>query len=47
VSRSRAVTAILGETPYVVTLSDGDHERLADEPLESGGANRGPSPHQF
>jgi putative redox protein len=47
VSKSRAVTAVLGETPYVVTLSDGSHEWLADEPLESGGANRGPSPHQL
>ena len=46
-SRSRAITAVLGETPYVVTLSDGDHEWLADEPLESGGANRGPTPHQL
>jgi putative redox protein len=47
VSKSHAVTAMLGETPYVVTLSDGSHEWLADEPLESGGANRGPSPHQL
>ena len=46
-SRSRAITAVLGETPYVVTLSDGDHEWLADEPHESGGANRGPTPHQL
>jgi putative redox protein len=47
VSRSRAVTAVLAETPYVVTLSDGTHEWLADEPLDSGGGNRGPSPHQL
>jgi putative redox protein len=47
VSRSHAVTAVLGETPYVVTLSDGTHEWLADEPLDSGGGNRGPSPHQL
>ena len=46
-SRSRAVTAVLAETPYVVTLSDGTHEWLADEPLDSGGGNRGPSPHQL
>ena len=46
-SNPRAVTALLGESPYVVTLSDGDHEWLADEPLESGGANRGPTPHQL
>jgi putative redox protein len=47
VSRSSTVTAVLGETPYVVTLSDGIHEWLADEPLEAGGGNRGPSPHQL
>jgi putative redox protein len=41
------VTAVLGERPYVVTLSDGTHEWLGDEPLESGGANRGPTPHQL
>ncbi len=46
-SKSRAVTAILGETPYVVTLSDGAHEWLADEPLEAGGGSRGPTPHQL
>jgi len=47
VSKSRAVTAFLGETPYVVTLSDGTHEWLADEPVEAGGGSRGPSPHQL
>ncbi len=41
------VTAVLGEARYVVTLSDGTHEWLADEPLESGGGNRGPTPHQL
>jgi putative redox protein len=47
VSKSHAVTAVLGEAPYVVTLSDGTHEWLADEPTEAGGGNRGPSPHQL
>jgi putative redox protein len=47
VSKSRAVTAVLGETPYVVTLSDGTHEWLGDEPVDSGGGNRGPTPHQL
>ena len=46
-SKSRAVTAVLGETPYVVTLSDGRHEWLGDEPVESGGGDRGPTPHQL
>jgi putative redox protein len=47
VSKSRTVTAVLGDTPYVVKLSDGTHEWLGDEPLESGGGNRGPTPHQL
>ena len=46
-SNSRVVTAVLGETPYVVTLSDGTHEWLADEPVEAGGGGSGPSPHQL
>jgi putative redox protein len=46
-SRTPPVTAVIGETPYVVTLTDGTHEWLGDEPLEAGGGNRGPSPHQL
>ena len=44
-SKTAAVTVVNAETPYVVTLSDGTHQWLADEPLEAGGGNRGPSPH--
>jgi putative redox protein len=46
-TNTAAVTVVNGETPYVVTLSDGTHQWLADEPLEAGGGNRGPSPHQL
>jgi putative redox protein len=46
-SKTAAVTVVNGETPYVVTLSDGAHQWLADEPPEAGGGNRGPSPHQL
>ena len=46
-SRTPPVTAVIGETPYVVTLTDGTHEWLGDEPLEAGGGARGPSPHQL
>ena len=46
-SKSRAVTAVLGDRPYVVTLSDGTHEWFGDEPLEAGGGGRGPTPHQL
>lgn len=44
-SSTRAVTAVNGPTPYVVTLEDHrGHRWLADEPVESGGGNQGPSP---
>lgn len=44
-STTPAVTAVNGATPYVVTLEDRlGHRWLADEPLEAGGANEGPSP---
>lgn len=43
-----AVIAVNGPTPYVVTLTDHHgHHWLADEPLEAGGANKGPSPSQL
>jgi putative redox protein len=46
-SKTPGVRAVLGATRYVVTLSDGTHEWLGDEPLEAGGANRGPTAHQL
>jgi len=39
------VKALAGEQPYTVTLTDDlNHQWLADEPVEDGGANLGPSP---
>lgn len=47
-STARAVTAVNGSTPYVVNLRDPEHHHwLADEPLESGGGNKGPTPTQL
>jgi putative redox protein len=47
-SHSPTVTAVIGEVPYTVTLSDPSmHRWLADEPLASGGGNRGPTPYQL
>jgi putative redox protein len=46
-SKSSPVTAVIGATPYAVTLSDGTHEWFGDEPPEAGGGGRGPSPHQL
>jgi len=42
---TRTVTAVNGPSPYAVTLEDQrGHHWLADEPLEAGGGNQGPSP---
>ncbi len=39
------VRAFAGTTPYSVSLSDNlGHEWLADEPLDEGGGNLGPTP---
>lgn len=39
------VHAFAGTTPYSVSLTDDlGHEWLADEPLDEGGGNTGPSP---
>ena len=47
-STSPAVTAVNGATPYLVTLADQlGHQWLADEPLEAGGGNKGPSPNKL
>lgn len=44
-SKLSNVTAVNGATPYVVTLEDRrGHHWLADEPLEAGGADQGPTP---
>jgi putative redox protein len=47
-STTRAVTAVNGPTPYLVALEDlRGHHWLADEPVEAGGGNQGPSPTQL
>lgn len=47
-SGTPAVTAILQEAPYLVLLSDDlGHTWPADEPLEVGGGNVGPSPERL
>jgi putative redox protein len=45
---SSPVTAVIGATPYLVTLTDvASHQWRADEPLASGGGNQGPTPYQL
>ncbi len=41
------VTAVIQETPYLVTLSDGEHQWAGDEPVAVGGLNAAPSPTQL
>jgi putative redox protein len=42
------VRAVTGPTPFTVTLTDElGHSWLADEPVDAGGANAGPSPHHL
>ena len=42
------VRAGIGATPYAVALSDGaGHAWLADEPLDAGGADTGPTPEHL
>ncbi|HJW08028.1 MAG TPA: OsmC family protein [Holophagaceae bacterium] len=38
------VTAVGGEVPFQVRLSDGAHGWLADEPADHGGGDLGPGP---
>jgi len=47
-SGTPAVTAILHDTPYLVTLRDDlGNVWQADEPLDVGGGNAGPSPERL
>ncbi len=42
------VRSSIGATPYAVTLTDdADHAWLADEPLDAGGADTGPTPEHL
>ena len=47
-SGTPAVTAVLQDTPYLVTLSDDlGNVWQADEPVDIGGGNAGPSPERL
>ncbi|MEK6788713.1 MAG: OsmC family protein [Pseudomonadota bacterium] len=41
------VTASIAGTPYQVSLSDGAHHWLADEPAEVGGGDSAPAPMEL
>jgi len=42
-----ALSAVLGEEDYVVSLHARKHEILADEPEEIGGTDQGPTPYEL
>lgn len=43
-----SVTAVIGATPYAVTLTDDlGHRWVGDEPTGTGGANAGPTPDRL
>jgi len=47
-SGAATVTAVLGDSPYLVSLSDDlGHVWRADEPADLGGANLGPAPDRL
>ena len=46
-SATHTVTASIAGTPYQVSLSDGVHHWLADEPANVGGGNSGPTPMEL
>ena len=47
-SKTSVVTAMSVAAPYAVTLEDhAGHHWLGDEPIESGGGNKGPTPHEL
>ena len=41
------VSASIGATDFQVSLSDGQHDWIADEPSSHGGADTGPTPHSL
>lgn len=43
-SQPVTVCSAIGASPYTVSLDDGHHEWLADEPAGAGGADLGPTP---
>lgn len=46
-SATHTVTASIAGTPYQVSLSDGAHHWLADEPVNLGGGDSGPTPMEL
>lgn len=41
------VTASIGNLPYAVSISTGNHRLASDEPVVMGGGDHGPTPHDL
>lgn len=41
------VKGMIGKDHYTTVLQAGNHTLTGDEPLEEGGADKGPNPHEF
>jgi uncharacterized OsmC-like protein len=46
-SQDRRVTTTTGRKPYRTEIAAKGHSLVVDEPLQSGGANEGPSPYDL
>lgn len=46
-TKKHMTTAVLTSTNYTVTLQNGRHQFLADEPVDKGGADAGPAPDEL
>ncbi len=41
------ISATSGTVPYLTTIVAGNHTILSDEPVDHGGADKGPKPHDL
>lgn len=45
--KKNSATASLSGVPYATVIRTGGHELIADEPVDHGGMNKGPRPHDY
>ena len=45
--KTNTITATSGTVPYLTTIVAGNHTILSDEPVDHGGADKGPNPHDL
>jgi len=44
---ARWVTSRIGKTGFHTNVNSGSHHMIADEPVQVGGSDRGPTPYEF